>query len=129
MDPTAVDPAGISVPIFDEDPDEAFTGPEGIDILFNEESEGGEPYNGDYGDDDEYYDGDGSYQPEPLETSASQRTAPSEAGQAETVSGHTHSGEPGKSLKCDRGTQFLPLSSSGDPRKSRKCDRGARLRL
>ena len=30
MDPTAVDPSGIEVPIFDEDPDENFTGPEGL---------------------------------------------------------------------------------------------------
>ena len=75
-----MDPTGIAVPSFDEDPDETFTGPEGIVNFFNE----------DYEDDDEYYDGDGSYQTDPLEGSAPQRTAPMEAGQAETVSGHTH---------------------------------------
>ena len=89
MDPTAVDPSGIEVPIFDEDPDENFSGPEGIGNFFNDASEVAKLFNGDYEDDDEYYDGDGSYQPEPLEGSAPQRTAPSEAGHAETMSGHT----------------------------------------
>ena len=77
-----MDPSDISVPVFDEDPDESFTRPEGLNEFFNEEYEQDEYY-------DEYYDGEGSYQPEPLETSASQRTAQSEAGHAETVSGHT----------------------------------------
>ena len=89
MDPTAVDPSGIEVPIFDEDPDENFSGPVGIGNFFNDESEVAELFNGDYEDDDEYYDGDGSYQPEPLETSVSQRVAQEEATHAETVSGHT----------------------------------------
>ena len=79
MDPTAVDPSGIAVPVYEEDPDESSTGPVGIANLFDEE----------YEDDEEYYDGDGSYQPEPPETSASQRVAQYEATHAETVSGHT----------------------------------------
>ena len=64
------------MPVYDEN----FTGPAGIASLFNEEYEE---------DDEEYYDEDGSYQQEPLETSASQRVDPDETTQAETVSGHT----------------------------------------
>ena len=37
MDPPAVDPIGISVPIYDEDPEENFIGPGGIVNLFQEE--------------------------------------------------------------------------------------------
>ena len=80
MDPSAVDPFAEQMPIYDEDSDENFTGPAGIASLFNEEYDE---------DDEEYYDDDGSYQQEPLETSASQRVDPDETTQAETVSGHT----------------------------------------
>ena len=60
MDPPPVDPTGISVPNFDEDPEESFIGPEGITNLFQEEeSEVADLFTGndeDYGDYDEYYD-------------------------------------------------------------------------
>ena len=78
MDP-GVDPTAIPVAEYEEDLNEAFTGPNGIASFFNE----------DYDDEEDYYDGNGYQQPDPLEDSAPQRTAPMEAGQAETVSGHT----------------------------------------
>ena len=84
MDPPAGDPRAYAQqwPLYDEDLNESFTGPEGLANLFNEEE-----------DDEEYYDdGDegGSQHDEPLETSASQRDDPVETSQADTVSGHTH---------------------------------------
>ena len=84
MDPSAGDPSAYAQqwPLYDEDPNETFTGPEGIVNLFNEEQ-----------DDEEYYDDDdedGTHQEEPLETSASHRVDPNEVTHAETVSGHTH---------------------------------------
>ena len=90
MGPTAVDPRGISVPIFDGDPDESFTGPVGISNLSNEEFEVAELFSEDYEDDEEYYEGDGYQQPDPLVRSAAQRADTQDAAQAETVSGHTH---------------------------------------
>ena len=92
MDPSAADPGGISVPIYDEDPEESFVGPNGLSNFFAEESDiaelftdGLEPYE----DEEENYDGAGLLPP-PLETSASQRVAqPTEATHAGTVSGHT----------------------------------------
>ena len=79
MDP-GVDPTAIAVADFDEDPDESFTGPNGLNEFFNEEYE-----------QDEYYDddGEGYEEPEPLVRSAAQRTGQPEPGHAETVSGHT----------------------------------------
>ena len=90
MDPLAMDPSAIPVAEYDEDLTEAFTGPTGIPEFFNEEYEAAERFNGNYEDDEDYYDGDGYQQPDPLETSASQMVVPDEATQAETVSGHTH---------------------------------------
>ena len=89
MDPQ-MDPSAIPVAVYDEDPEESFIGPEGLTNFFNEEYEAAERFNGDYEDDDEYYDGDGYQQPDLLETSASQRAGTNDAAQAETVSGHTH---------------------------------------
>ena len=90
MDPPSVDPSGIAVPTYDEDPEEAFIGPQGLSNFFQEESDVAELFTGEYeDDDDEYFDGAG-FEPSPLEGSAPQRTAQSEAGQPETVSGHTH---------------------------------------
>ena len=91
MDPTAVDPSGIAVPAYDEDPDETFTGPQGLSNFFQEESDVAELFTGEYEDEEEYFDGAG-FEPSPLEGSAPQRTAQSEAGHAETVSGHTQLG-------------------------------------
>ena len=71
MDPSAVDPSAIPVADYDEDLNEAFTGPNGIANFFDE-YEGAESINGAYLDgEEEYYDGDGYQQPEPLESSAS----------------------------------------------------------
>ena len=81
MDP--MEPHAEQWPLYDEDRNESFTGPEGLANLFNDEE-----------DDEEYYDdGDegGSHHDEPLETSASQRDDPVETSQADTVSGHTQS--------------------------------------
>ena len=90
MDPLAMDPSRIPVGDYEEDLNEAFTGPTGMAQFFNDEYEGAESFNGDYVDEEEdYYDGDGYQQPDPLETSASQRVAHDEAAHAETVSGHT----------------------------------------
>ena len=88
MDRSALDPDGTSVSIYDEDPDESFTGPEGLSNFFNEESEVADLFTGEF-DEDEYYDGDGSYQPEPFEDSTPQRTVPREAGHVGTGSGLT----------------------------------------
>ena len=49
MDPH-VDPHGIAVPDYDEDPEESFTGPNGLTEFFNEE----------YEEDDYYDDGEAS---------------------------------------------------------------------
>ena len=89
MDPPPVDPSGIEVPIYDEDPEEAFIGPQGLNNFFQEESDVAELFTGDYEEEDEYYDGDGSSQPDPLVRSAAQRGDTHDARQAETVSGHT----------------------------------------
>ena len=98
MDPLAMDPSRIPVGDYEEDLNEAFTGPTGIAQFFNEEYEGAESFNGDY-EDEAYYDGDGYRQPDPLETSASQRVAQDEVTQAETVSGHTQLGAaPGTTM-------------------------------
>ena len=80
MDPQ-MDPSGIAVPAYDEDPEESFTGPNGLTDFFNDEYD--EDY---YGDDGEAYE-----EAEPLERSAAQRAGTIDAAQAETVSGHTHS--------------------------------------
>ena len=76
MDLSAADPDGTDVPVYDEDPGEAFTGPVNLGNFFAEESDVAELFTGDY-DEDEYYDGpepyddgDGSYQPDPLVRSA-----------------------------------------------------------
>ena len=89
MDPPPVDASGIEVPIYDEDPEEAFIGPQGLNN-FQEESDIAEPFTEEYEEDDEYYDGDGSYQPDPLVRSAAQRGVTDDALHAETGSGHTH---------------------------------------
>ena len=87
MDPV-LDPSGTDVPIYDEDPDESFTGPVGLEN-FAEEPDIAGLYTGDYEEEDEYYEGDGSYQPDPLVRSAAQRSVTEDALHAETGSGHT----------------------------------------
>ena len=87
MDPSAADPSGISVPIYDEDPEESFIGPVGLVNFFAEESDAPEREDDDYGE-DEYYDGE-AYQPTPLEGSGPQRASHPEVAQPETGSGHT----------------------------------------
>ena len=84
MDPATLDPSTIPVGGYEEDPDEEFLGPAGLADFFNED--------GVYEDDgeEEYYDGDGSQEPEPLEHFTAQRDNPTEVSQVETVSGHTH---------------------------------------
>ena len=77
MDPHA-DPHGIAVPDYDEDPEESFTGPNGLTEFFNEE----------YEEDDYYDDGEAYQDADPLERSAAQRADADDAAQAETVSGH-----------------------------------------
>ena len=57
MDLSAADPDGTDVPVYDEDPDEAFTGPVNLANFFAEESDIAELFTGDY-EEDEYYDGD-----------------------------------------------------------------------
>ena len=64
----------------DEDLAESFTRVDGLCHLFDAEA---------LDEDDEYYDGDGSHQPDPLEISVSQRVDPTETTQTDTVSGHT----------------------------------------
>ena len=83
MDPATLDPSTIPVGGYEEDPDEEFLGPAGLADFFNED--------GVYEDDgeEEYYDGDGSQEPEPLEHFTAQRGNPTEVSQVETVSGHT----------------------------------------
>ena len=76
MDPTAVDPAGISVPAYEEDLDESFSGPIGIAEFYDDEEQA-------------YYEGEGYDQSEPLELSAAHRAYPDEVAHADTVSGHT----------------------------------------
>ena len=95
MDQSAAGPNGISmpadgtsVPVFDEDPDESFAGPEYLDRFFAEESDTAELFTGD-AEEDEYYEGDGSYQPDPLVHSAAQRSITEDGLHAETGSGHT----------------------------------------
>ena len=78
MDPQ-VDPSGIAVPAYDEDPEESFTGPNGLTEIFDEE----------YDEEDYYDDGEAYQDADPLERSAAQRADTDDAAQAETVSGHT----------------------------------------
>ena len=94
MDSTAASPAGISmpadgtsVPIWDEDPDENFAGPEFLNRFFHEELETAELFSGD-DEEDEYY-GDASYS-QTLVPSAAQRSSTTDALHAETGSGQTH---------------------------------------
>ena len=69
-------------PVYYEDPEESSIGPEGLTNLSKEGYDEKDV-------EENNYDGDGSYEQEPLETSASQRVDPYETAQAETVSGHT----------------------------------------
>ena len=77
MDPTAVDPAGISVPGYDEDLEESFSGPIGIAEFYDE-------------DEQAYYEGEGYDQSEPLEQSAAHSANPDEVAQADILRDHTH---------------------------------------
>ena len=77
---------GTSVPVWDEDPDETFTGPEFLDRFFQEEYETAELFSGE-ADEDEY-DDDGSYS-QTLVHSAAQRSSTTDALHAETGSGQT----------------------------------------
>ena len=79
-----MDPSAIPVADYDEDPEEAFIGPDGVASFFEED--------GTYLDEGEedFYDGDGSQELEPLELSAAQRGDPSEVPHAGIVSDHTH---------------------------------------
>ena len=94
MDSSPTSPAGISmpadgtsVPVWDEDPDETFAGPEYLDRFFHEELETAELFSGD-GDEDDYYE-DGAYS-QSLVPSAAQRSSTTDALHAETGSGQTH---------------------------------------
>ena len=69
-------------PVYYVDPEESSIGPEGLTSLYEE-------WYDEKDVEENNYDGDGSYEQEPLETSASQRVDPDETTQAETVSGHT----------------------------------------
>ena len=91
MDPMA-DASEIPVIDYEEDPTESFTGPYDPSIL-NGELEGTEAYYEEYMDeeDENYWDGDGSAEPDLFVSSASQRVTQTRGAQAETVSGHTHS--------------------------------------
>ena len=98
MDQSAAGPGGTpvpldgtTVPVFDEDPEEAFTGPEYLDRFFAEESDTAELFIAG-AEEDEYYEGDGSYQPDPLVRSAAQRSITDDGLHAETGSGHTQEG-------------------------------------
>ena len=76
-----MDSAAIPVAAFEEDTEESFIGPTGLTDFFNEE------------DEEDYYedDGEGYREPEPLETSTSQRVPHDESTQVGNVSVHTHS--------------------------------------
>ena len=85
---------GTSVPVWDEDPDETFAGPDYLDRFYAEESETADLFSGEGYEDG--YDDDASYS-QTLVPSAAQRsfTLREDDGlHAETGSGQTHTDPP-----------------------------------